>query len=73
MEKLIIENRTNLKMIEVMYYIEEVIKQGRISENHKGKQYCYCTWFEKSDIVVYAQMNRKSDKLIICPEGRNME
>ena len=73
MEKLIIENRTDLKMIEVMYYIEEVIKQGRISETHKGNQYCFATLFKKKEldkngVVVYADKNKKSDRLIICPD-----
>lgn len=73
MEKLIIENRTKLKMERVLDFVSSVIKQGRISETSKGKQYCFCTWFEESDIVVYADMNKKSDRLIICSEGRNME
>ena len=73
MEKLIIENHTDLKMNEALRYAKMVIKQGRISETSKGKQYCFCTWFQESDIVVYADMNKKSDRLIICSEGRNME
>lgn len=65
MEKLIIENRTKLKMERVLDFVSSVIKQGRISETSKGKQYCFCTWFQQSGIVVYADMNKKSDKLTI--------
>jgi hypothetical protein len=70
MEKLIIENRSNLKMEDAINYARQVITQGRISESHKGKQYCFCTWFQESDIVVYADMNKQSDRLIICSERR---
>ena len=71
MKKLIIENRTNLKMEKILKYAYTVIKQGKISETYKGKQYCFVTTFQ--DVVVYADKNKKSDRLIICSEGRNME
>lgn len=68
MSKLIIENRTDLKMSEAMIYAREVVLQGKISETSKGKQYCFCTLFEDSKIVVYADLNKKSDRLIVCPD-----
>jgi hypothetical protein len=73
MEKLIIENHTDLKMNEALRYAKMVIEQGRISENHKGNQYCFATLFKKKEldkngVVVYADKNKKSDRLIICPD-----
>jgi hypothetical protein len=61
-ERLIIENRTDLTMAEVMIYVEAVLSQGRISDD--GKQYCYVSVFEKY-ITVSSFKNAKSDRLVI--------
>jgi len=66
MEKLIIDNRTDKPMIEVLPYVIHVIGQGRISNNNK--QYCYGTTF-KDGIAVWSDLNKKSDRLIIKQMG----
>jgi len=64
MEKLIIENRTGLPILEVIEYVLEVIDKGKISETSKGEQYCFMSMY-KDGIIVYAEKNKKSDRLII--------
>jgi len=63
-EKLIIENRTNLTMQEVLHYVMEVIRRGKISETSEGKQYCFVSIFD-NNITIYASKNKKSDRLIV--------
>jgi len=67
MEKLIIENRTELLMADVIYLVARVISGGKISKTSKGKQYCFCTTFSNG-IVIYADKNKLSDKLIISED-----
>lgn len=62
MDKLIIENRTDLSMVEAMPYINRVLEMGRISNDNK--QYCYATTFYP-DFVVCSDLNKKSDRLIL--------
>ena len=69
MEKLIIENSTDLPMVELLNYVKEIILQGKVSKTSKGKQYCFMTQF-KDGVVIYADKNKKSDRLIIT-EGIN--
>ena len=66
-EKLIIENRTELPMKEVLSYIIAVVEKGKISKTVKGEQYCFVTCFPDG-ITVYAEKNKKSDKLIVIEE-----
>ena len=63
--KIIIENRTELSMIDILGYIAAVIELGRIS--NYGKQYCYATRFKKG-IMVYTDLNKRSDRFIVCRE-----
>ena len=65
MDKIIIENRTDKHMNEVLGYVAAVIQGGRISNN--GKQYCYATRF-KENIMVYTDLNKKSDRFVIWQE-----
>lgn len=65
MGKLIIDNRTDMSMGEVLEYIREVIHLGRISND--GKQYSYLTSFG-CNVVVVSGLNKKSDRLIILQE-----
>jgi len=69
-EKLIIENRTELSMKEMLGYVKVVVEQGKISETSKGKQYCFVTCFPDG-ITVYADKNKKSDRLIVFKERKN--
>lgn len=68
MNKLIINNRTDLPMIDVLPYITAVVRQGRISND--GKQLCYATTFrtEAGTIVVFSNLRAKSDSLTVCLE-----
>lgn len=62
MNKLIIDNQTDLSEIEVFPYIWEIINQGKISNNNK--QHCYVTTF-KDGIVVCSFLNKKSERLLV--------
>lgn len=65
-EKLIIENQTDLPMIEILPCITEVIRMGRISNNNT--EYCYGTRFTTKlygVITVFSHKNKKSDRLIV--------
>jgi len=63
MEKLIIENRTDKPMAQVIPYIETVVTMGKISGN-MNEQYCYHTAFDNG-IAVSAYRNKKSDRLVV--------
>ena len=63
MGKLIIENRTNMPDLEAMWYVMEVMRDGRVSND--GKQYCYATVWELSKVVVYTDLNKKSDRFVV--------
>ena len=65
MDKIIIENRTDKSMTEILGYVAAVIQGGRISND--GKQYCYATRF-KENIMVYTDLNKKSDRFVIWQE-----
>ena len=63
MERLIIENRTELPMEKILPYVETVVTMGKISGN-MNEQYCYHTTFD-SGIAVSAYRNKKSDRLVV--------
>jgi|TARA_R110000822_G_C14919118_1_gene451186 hypothetical protein len=65
MNKLIIDNRTELKDFEAIILVSRVINQGRISNNEK--QYCYGTSIQIEDktYMIYTSLNKKSDRFII--------
>jgi len=65
MNKIIIENRTDLSDLVALQHIYSVIDKGRIS--NFGKQYCYCSTFEvnKKEVVVWTYLNKKSDRFVI--------
>ena len=64
MEKLIIENRTDLPMIEVLDYVHDVVCEGK---DCKGG-YDYITNFA-GGINVAAFKNKSSDRLVVYKEG----
>ena len=68
MEKLIIENRSNLSMKDALSRARQVVCQGKISKTSKGKQYCFATSWPDGT-VVYADKNKKSDRLIVDSEN----
>lgn len=51
-DKLIIHNYTDLEDYEALYYIQQVIQTGLISETSKGKQYCFATRINQNYIVI---------------------
>lgn len=65
--KLIIENRTNKEMKEILPYVLDVVKMGKISGSGDKKQYCYHTSY--SSIEVSAGLNKKSDRIVVYQEG----
>lgn len=65
MEKIIIQNESDLPMSHVLRLVEDVVKMGRISNNEK--QYCYLAAYtvgEKKYHIV-SDLNEKSDKFTI--------
>lgn len=65
MNKLIIDNKTNLTDLDAINLVGRVIKQGRISNNNK--QYCYGTGItvDDKDYMVWTDLNKKSDRFVI--------
>lgn len=68
--KLILENRSDLPMIDFLKMAEYVLKSGRLSND--GKQYCYLTSFkvESKEYHIVSELNKKSDKLIMYNASR---
>lgn len=60
--KIIIENRTSLSDAEALRRVEQVVREGRISNN--GKSYCYCSRFG-DDVFVSAFTNKNSDRFVV--------
>jgi len=65
MNKLIIDNRTELTDFEAVTMVGIVIEQGRISNN--GKQYSYGTGItiENKEYMIWTDLNKKSDRFVI--------
>lgn len=61
-KRLIIDNQSNMPMINAIEYATQVIGMGRLSNNNQ--QYCYATKFE-TGITVYSKLNKGSDVLIV--------
>ena len=68
MNKLIIDNRTELTDLEAVTLISKVINQGRISNG--GKQYCYGTGItiEDKEYMIWTDLNKKSDRFVITTQ-----
>ena len=65
MNKLIIDNRTDLSDLDAVNLVSKVINQGRISND--GKQYCYGTGvtYKEKPYLIWTDLNKKSDRFII--------
>lgn len=61
--KLILENRTDLPMVDFLRLAQKVVSMGRISND--DKQYCYLTSFtiDGQEYHIISDLNEKSDKL----------
>ena len=65
MDKLIIDNRTNLSLIDIMPYVLKVLEMGHVS--NYDTQYCYHTVWG-SGISISAFRNDKSDRFVVFME-----
>lgn len=65
LNKLIIENKSDLSWEDVLIYVKVVIRQGMISETGKGKQYCFATQFKEPNVTVWTDRNKKSHRFVI--------
>lgn len=64
-DKLILENKTELPMVDFLTLAIDVIKMGRISNDEK--QFCYLTSYniEGEEYHIVSDLNKKSDKLTL--------
>jgi len=69
MNKLIIDNQSDLSDTDALRYVLRVVDEGRISETAGRAQYCFVTAW-KDGVVVYAMLNKKSDRFIVRREAR---
>ena len=67
MEKLIIENRTEVPLKELIFYIRHILNEGKVSKHQLGMGYCFHTVWE-GGITIVADKNKNSDRLIIYQE-----
>lgn len=68
-KKLIIRNKSDLSMAEVLTLAQNVVAEGRVSGN--SDSYCYVTRFVNGNvrgIMCYAQRNKNSDTLTFWRE-----
>lgn len=66
-EKLIIDNRTDLPMDEVLLMAFSVVRMGRVSGDND--RYCYATRFYNG-VVCEATKNKKSDTLVFVKQEK---
>ena len=73
MNKLIIDNRTELTDLYALALICKVVESGRIS--NKGKQYCYLTTAEikNKKYKIWTDLNKKSDRFVITTQEKMYE
>lgn len=64
MSKIIIDNRSSQSDAQAVELVVRVIEKGRIS--NQGKQYCYGVTFEDIGLAIYSDLNKCSDKFIVC-------
>ena len=60
-EKLIIDNKTDKTMAEIMGHVAKVLEMGRVSDDDG---YCYQTEFNDG-VIVSARRNKASDTLVV--------
>ena len=70
MNKLIIDNRTDLSDFDALTLVINVVWDGRISND--GKQYCYLTSMpiNEKQYVVSTDLNKKSERFVIMEDRR---
>lgn len=65
MNKLIIDNRTELTDIEAITLVSIVIKKGRISNDEKQYVYGTVIAIEYKEYMIWTDLNKKSDRFVI--------
>jgi hypothetical protein len=69
-KNIIIKNKSHrLDDVTALWYVQQVIEKGRIS--NKGKDYCYITVFEDTRIVVNVTANKLSDSFLVYDYRKN--
>ena len=65
MNKIIIDNQTDLSDLEAVTLVSRVIEQGRTSND--GKQYCYGTRIsiKSTEYMIWTDLNKRSDRFVI--------
>lgn len=77
--RIFVHNQTEFEMDEIMPFVRKSIELGRISKTSKGDQFCFAVvtqvevirrtaervWLEYGDMTVYADRNKKSDRLTV--------
>ena len=68
MQKLIIDNRTQISDTDALALVLNVVKQGKISNNET--EYCYGTSFEigVKKFMVWTNKNKKSIRFVITKD-----
>ena len=74
MNKLIIENNTDLSDIDALDLVSHMVRKGRISND--GKQYCYGIWVSNfngtgMNYMLSSFLNKKSDRIVIYKDKDN--
>lgn len=69
MDKLIIENQTEIPLTELIYYIRHILSEGKVSKHTRGMGYCFHTAWENG-ITIVADKNKNSDRLIVYQEKK---
>lgn len=66
--RVIIDNKTELKLADALILLQLAIEPGKISND--GKQHCYLTKMQFSNEVylVESRLNKKSERFIIYKE-----
>lgn len=59
MSKIIIHNNSSASDLLALICVQQVIADGRIS--NEGKQYCYATLFKSLKVAVTTRLNKSSD------------
>ena len=59
MDKIIIKNhRKELPDIEILRFISEAVKKGKISENKGRQQYCHAVRFSIPEVMVHCDLTK---------------
>jgi hypothetical protein len=63
MGRIIINNKSDLPDVDVVYLVARIINNGRVSNN--GKQYCYLATHQDDKYHIVSDLRKRSDSFII--------